>query len=93
MELITLHNISSYRHHILASYLRNKNSNSTSSSLFLSTLNANLRKDLQRTGMVEAIHARIKNADTLMIVAYIDGEKHLYMLNTHEDKIRYLRGG
>lgn len=93
MDLITLHNLSSYRHHILASYRRHKQTTSPYSSLFLSTLNAALRRDMQRTGMVDAIHARIKNADNIMVVAHIAGEKQVYLLNTREDNIRYLRGG
>lgn len=92
MDLITLHNNIACKHHILASYLRNKQ-RAISSSLFISNLNAGLRRDLMQTKMVDAIHARVKNADNLMIVTHIRGEKHLYMLNTLTDEIRYVQEG
>jgi hypothetical protein len=41
--------------------------------------------------MVDSIHARVKNANNLMLVAHIRGEKHLYMLNTLRNTL--LTGG
>jgi hypothetical protein len=91
MDLVTLHNNIARKHHILASYLKHKHYQS--SALFLSNLNTGLRKDLMQMKMVDAIHARVKNADNLMIVVHISGEKHLYMLNTRTEEIRYQQGG
>lgn len=92
MDIITLHNIIARKHHILASYKKHKDT-ATSSNLFLSNLNVGLRKDLMHTKMVDSIHAKVKNADNLIILAHIGGEKHLYLLNTRTDEIRYQQGG
>jgi len=92
MDIIALHNVIARKHHILASYLKHKNT-SISSPLFLSNLNVGLRKDLMHTKMVDSIHAKIKNADNLIIVTHIRGEKHLYLLNIRTEEIRYQQGG